>query len=150
MEDVTMEDEGYHFPRLHHPRTCALDGSALCAKLTQVGAANAALAHLKHLSRPAALRARGRHPEEQRVTRGAISRFVCWICEGPGVFRDMCQRGLLQILVNMLSSSDGDERTAAVFAVGVLAMRHDAARAPLRALGAIRALGAKLQVCQGM
>jgi hypothetical protein len=148
MSDVAMGNKYYHSRRPRDP--CALSGSALCARLTQMGAANAALAHLKHLSRPAAVRPRGRGLEELRMSREGISRFMTWLCEGPGVFRDMRERGLLEILMDMLRSSDGDERTAAVFALGALAMRHDAARGPLRALGAIRPLTQKFQVRLGL
>ncbi len=152
MEKTAMENLGYHAARRPYDPG-ELDGSAACAKLARMGAANAGLAHLKHLSRPGARRnrcGRGRGPEDPRVMRGDISKFVCWICEAPRVFREMRERGLLEALVDMLRSRDGDERTDAVHAVGVLAMRHEAAREPLRALGAIRPLVAKLQVCQGM
>jgi hypothetical protein len=144
MSDMAWGKEGYHSARPRGPS--ALGASELCARLTQMRAANAALAHLKHLSRPAAVRTRGRGSEEPRVSRAYISRFASWICEGPGVFQDMHEHGLLEILMDMLRSSDGDERAAAVFALGALAMRHDAARGPLRALGAIRPLTQKLQV----
>jgi hypothetical protein len=126
---------------------CDLDGRTACADLARMGAANAALAHLEYLSAASARRTRGPDPAEgPRVTRGPISRFVSWICEAPGVFRDLRERGLLENLVDMLHSSDGDERVNAGFAVGVLAIRHDSARGPLRALWAIRPLTQKLQV----
>jgi hypothetical protein len=122
-------------------------GSVVRESLAGLGAATVALAHLKGF---AASRAPESSHETQRLTRGLIAGFVCWVCDAPGVFRDMQDRGLLDVLVKLLCSSKLSERKYVSVAVARLLIRHDAAHNPLRSLGAIPLLTEQLKVRPGL
>ncbi len=144
VDNAALERAGYAARPPCDP--CYPNGCTARADLARMYAANAALCHLKTMCEPSAQRVHG----APRVTLGQILPFLSWMCEAPGVFQDLRERGLLETLADMLRSSDADKWFNAVGAVGVLAARHDSARGPLRALGAIRPLTQKLQVGPGL
>jgi hypothetical protein len=115
--------------------------------LAGLGAASVALAHVKGFRHSRGPESRHGAP---RLTRGILAGFVCWLCDAPGVFPDMQERGLLEVLVELVRSSKGQERKDAAVAVATLVPWHDAARTPLRALGAIPLLTEQLKVCPGL
>jgi hypothetical protein len=122
-------------------------GSNVCATLARLGAATAALAHLQRFRQAPGI---GVRCEAPRLTSGAVARFVSWVCAAPRVFLDLRDRGLLEVLVDVLRSSKGGERTDAGLAVTTLMFCRDAARAPLRSLGAITPMTKQLTVCLGL
>jgi hypothetical protein len=122
------------------------DGSLVRAVMAGLGAASVAFAHLQDF--PQSVTQGGSH-DAPRLTRGSIARFLCWVCKAPDLFRHLQNRGLLECLVDLLRSSKGDERADTAVAVATVISRHDAARAPLRRLGAITPLVEHVEVCPG-
>jgi hypothetical protein len=115
--------------------------------LAGLGAATVALAHLQTGLSPAPAGA----GEARHFSHGAIARFVSWICKAaPEVFLDLQERGLLELLVDLLRSDMEDERPDLGIAVAALALHLDAARIPLRALQATMFLTEKLKVRPGL
>ncbi len=126
---MAMKDTGIN-AEYQEPR-----GPVVGKILATLGAATVALAHLQFPQPP------GGVDEASRFSRGAIARFVCWICKAaPEVFPDLRDRGLLETLVELLRSCREDERADVEIAVAALAIHLDAARIPLRALGAVNPL----------
>ncbi len=133
-----------------HERAAGLDagsaespGSVVRGLLAGQGAATVALAHLKSFP---GLRAPESGHDAPCLTPGTVAGFVCWVCDAPGVFPEVQERGLLDVLVKLLRSSDLFERKDVGVAVASLVFRHDAACTPLRALGAIPPLTELLKV----
>jgi hypothetical protein len=122
----------------------ASDGSAVGVGLAGLGAATVAFAHLTSTELPAP-RANGK---TSRLTRGMTARFLGWICKVvPEVFEDLRDRGLLQVLVDLLRSSTDAERPDVEAAVAGLAIQIPQTCSPLRALRAITPLTENLKVC---
>ncbi len=122
-------------------------GSVIGGELARAGAATVALAHLKSAKHPDA----GGVGKPWQITRGVFARFVTWICKvAPEVFPDLQERGLLEVLVDILRSSARAERPDLGITVAGLAIQFDEARIPLQALGAITALGETLKVCPAL
>jgi hypothetical protein len=122
-------------------------GSVVRGVAAGLGAASVGLAHLKGFRRSHAPLSRHDAP---RLSRGIIAGFVCWVCDAPGVFPELQERGLLKVLGNLLRSTEGNDRREVGVAVATLIFQHDAARAPLRALGAIPPLTEQLKVRSGL
>ncbi len=126
-----------------NPSPSGPDGSIIGDTLAQLGAATAALAHIKVPQSGTGKAA--------RLSRGVTARFVSWICNVvPEVFSDLRDRGLLEVLTDLLLSSQEYERVDVEIAVAGLVIHLDEARIPLRALHAISLLTEKLKVRPGL